>query len=123
MGSAGYAFGQRGATNDIWARVALGLHLEDTLRSVRPYAAFRLVHIHYASADTWEKHPLDSILGSSSEGLQHRSGIAWAGGVSWPVPRTHERMRAMVEAQVTWVPIGNPPAWFESTEMGVGYAF
>jgi len=122
MGTTGYAIG-RGTPDDFWARLAIGLRVEDSARAFRPYGAFRLVHQHYASVSTWEDHPGASIAGSSNEGLQHRSGTAIAGGLSWTIPRTDDRVRAMVEIEVSWVPVGDGPAWFAATEAGIGYAF
>jgi hypothetical protein len=121
-GTSGYAVG-RGTPDDLWLRLALGLRIEDAHQALRPYGAFRLVHIHFAPVSTWEAHPGDSIAGSSTEGLQHRSGSALAAGLSWSFPHTQDRVRAMAEAEVSWVPIGNPPAWFMTVEAGVGYAF
>lgn len=122
MGSTGYAVGH-GTEDDFWARLAIGLRIEDTLRDLRPYGAFRLVHLHYAAAETWAQHPLDSIAGSSSEGLQHRSGMGLAGGLSWAIPRTQGRVRVVTEAELSWVPIGTGPAWFLTTSAGIGYGF
>jgi hypothetical protein len=121
-GTSGYAVG-RGTPDDLWLRLALGLRVEDARRALRPYGALRLVHIHFAPVSTWEAHPGDSIAGSSTEGLQHRSGSALAGGLSWSFPYTQDRVRAMAEAELSWVPIGNPPAWFTTVEAGIGYAF
>ncbi|MGO8998534.1 MAG: hypothetical protein ACLQVI_34875 [Polyangiaceae bacterium] len=124
IGSTGYALGHvTGTEDDFWARLALGLRIEDSLRTLRPYGAFRLVHLHYASAQTWIDHPGDSIAGSSSEGLQHRSGMALAGGISWTVPHTKQKLRIMGEAELAWVPIGTGPAWFLTTSLGLGLAF
>ena len=122
MGSTGYALGHQ-SEDDFWGRLAIGLRLEDGYRKLRPYGALRFVHLHYAPAQTWLDHPGDSIAGSSSEGLQHRSGMAVAGGASWAVPRTHEKLRVMAEAEVAWVPVGTGPAWFLATTIGVGSAF
>jgi hypothetical protein len=122
MGTTGYAIG-RGTPDDFWARLAIGLRVEDSARAFRPYGALRLVHQHYASVSTWEDHPGASIAGSSNEGLQHRSGTALAGGLSWTLPRTGDRVRAMAEVEVSWVPVGDGPAWFATTELGIGYAF
>ncbi len=122
MGTTGYALGH-GTPDDFWARLALGLRLEDAARALRPYGALRLVHQHYAPVTTWEGHPGASIAGASNEGLQHRSGTALAGGVSWTVPHTDDRVRAMAEIEVSWVPVGDGPAWFATTELGIGYAF
>jgi hypothetical protein len=124
MGSTGYALGHTtGTEDDFWARLALGLRIEDSLRALRPYGAFRLVHLHYAPVQTWLDHPGDSIAGSSSEGLQHRSGMALGGGLSWTVPRTKQKLRLMGEAELAWVPIGTGPAWFLTTTLGAGLAF
>ncbi len=123
MGTAGYARGDGAAPDDMWLRLALGARLEDSRKALRPYGALRFVHIHYATAETWKDHPADSLLGSSSAGLQHRSGMALAGGMSWLVPHSDGRVRAMLEAEVSWVPIGNPPAWAVTSELGLGYAF
>ena len=90
---------------------------------LRPYAAVRLVHVHFAPSETWAAHPLDSLAGSSSEGLQHRSGTALATGVSLPVPGTQGHLRAMAEAELSWIPVGDAPAWFLGVETGLGYAF
>jgi hypothetical protein len=123
IGSTGYALGHvTGTEDDFWARLALGLRIEDSLRTLRPYGAFRLVHLHYAPVQTWLDHPGDSIAGSSSEGLQHRSGMGLAGGVSWTVPHTKGRLRLMGEGELSWVPIGTGPAWFLTTSLGLGLA-
>jgi hypothetical protein len=122
MGSTGYALGH-GTEDDFWARLALGLRIEDSFRDLRPYGAFRLVHLHYASAETWLQHPLDSIAGSSSEGLQHRSGMGAAAGLSWTIPHTRGKVRVMGEAELAWVPVGIGPAWFLTTSVGLGYGF
>jgi hypothetical protein len=121
-GSSGYAIG-RGTSDDFWLRLALGLRVEDAHRALRPYGVFRLVHIHFAPVSTWEAHPGDSIAGSSTEGLQHRSGAALGAGVSWAVPRTEDHLRAMAEIEVSWIPIGDPPSWFATAEAGFGYSF
>ena len=122
MGSTGYAIGH-GTGDDFWARLALGLRVEDSLRDLRPYGALRLVHLHYAPAETWVQHPFDSAAGSSSEGLQHRSGMGLAGGLSWTIPHTRGRARVMAEAELSWVPVGTGPAWFLGTSAGIGYGF
>jgi hypothetical protein len=122
MGSGGYAFG-RAEPDDAWLRLALGLRIEDALAEIRPYGAFRLVHIHFASAETWSEHPLDSLAGSSTEGLQHRSGMSLATGISLPIAGTQGKLRGMAELELSWIPIGNPPAWFMGTEFGFGYVF
>ncbi|HEY8087301.1 MAG TPA: hypothetical protein VIF09_05640 [Polyangiaceae bacterium] len=122
MGSAGFAFGHD-EPDDTWLRLALGLRIEDAWAAFRPYAAVRLVHIHFAPSETWARHPLDSLAGSSTEGLQHRSGTAVAGGVSFPLPGTTGRLRAMAEAELSWIPVGDAPAWFLGVEGGLGYAF
>jgi hypothetical protein len=122
MGTLGYAIG-RGSPDDFWARLAIGLRIEDSLRAFRPYGAFRLVHLHFAPVATWEDHPGDSIAGSSSAGLQHRSGMALASGLSWAIPGNEGRVRAMAEIEVSWVPVGNGPEWFATGEVGLGYAF
>jgi hypothetical protein len=124
MGASGYALGKTtGTEDDFWLRLALGLRIEDSLRKLRPYGAFRLVHLHYAPVQTWIDHPGDSIAGSSSEGLDHRSGMALAGGLSWTVPRTKGKLRLMGEAELAWVPIGTGPEWFLTTTLGAGLAF
>ena len=122
MGTTGYALGHE-SEDDFWARLAIGLRLEDSKRKLRPYGALRFVHLHYAPAQTWLDHPGDSIAGSSSEGLQHRSGMAAAAGVSWAIPRTHDKLRVMAEAELAWVPIGTGPEWFLATTVGFGCAF
>ncbi|HEY1695392.1 MAG TPA: hypothetical protein VGG39_24655 [Polyangiaceae bacterium] len=122
LGTAGFAFGHD-EPDDAWLRLGLGLRLEDAWASVRPYASFRLVHIHFAPSETWASHPLDSFAGSSTEGLQHRSGMATAVGISFPVPRAGSPLRAMAEAELSWLPVGDPPSWFLGVEAGLGYAF
>jgi hypothetical protein len=121
-GTSGYAIG-RGTSDDYWLRLALGMRVEDSRAALRPYGALRLVHVHFAPVSTWEEHPGASIAGSSTEGLQHRSGTAVAAGLSWGIPGTGDRVRAMAEVEVSWVPIGDAPAWFATAEVGVGYAF
>jgi hypothetical protein len=125
MGSAGYVRGDGASPDDGWLRLALGARVEDShaSRGFRPYGSIRFVHIHYATAETWKDHPADSFLGSSAAGLQHRSGMAAAGGVSWLIPHTDGKLRAMLEAEVSWVPIGTPPAWAVTSQLGLGYAF
>ena len=126
MGSAGYAprgrHLARRACGSVsrWGRVSRDSRSPSALR---PYGAVRFVHIHYATAETWKDHPADSFLGSSAAGLQHRSGMAGAAGLSWLIPHTDGKLRAMVEAELSWVPIGTPPAWALTSEVGLGYAF
>jgi hypothetical protein len=123
MGSGGYVRGDGSSPDDMWLRLGLGARIEDTHRAFRPYGSLRFVHIHYATAETWKDYPADSLLGSSSAGLQHRSGMALAFGVSWRVPHTDGKLRAMAELEGSWVPIGDPPAWAAMGEVGLGYAF
>jgi hypothetical protein len=123
MGSAGYVRGDGSSPDDMWLRLGLGARIEDTHRAFRPYGSLRFVHIHYATAETWKDYPVDSLLGSSSAGLQHRSGMALAFGVSWRIPHTDGKLRAMAELEGSWVPIGDPPAWAAMGEVGLGYAF
>jgi hypothetical protein len=120
-GTSGYVLG-RGTPDDYWLRLAIGVRVEDAQQALRPYAALRLVHVHFAPVSTWQEHPGASIAGSSTEGLQHRSGSALAGGVTWALPHGGG-WRAMAEGELSWVPIGDPPAWFVSVEAGVGYPF
>jgi hypothetical protein len=122
MATTGLSFG-REEPDDFWARLGLGLRVEDATRAIRPYGSLRLVHIHFASAQTWIDYPLDSIAGSSTEGLQHRSGMALATGLSATMPGSAGRVRAMVEVELSWIPVGDPPAWFVATELGLGYVF
>jgi hypothetical protein len=123
MGSAGYVRGDGSSPDDMWMRLALGARVEDSRRAFRPYGALRFVHIHYATAETWKDHPADSFLGSSAAGLQHRSGMAGALGLSWLIPHTDGKLRAMAEVELAWVPIGTPPAWAVTSEIGLGVVF
>ena len=79
--TAGYA-NVSGAPNDFWGRIGLGLRVEKASQAFSPFGAFRLVHLHYAPAETWWEHPGASIAGSSADGLQHSSGMAVAFGVT-----------------------------------------
>jgi hypothetical protein len=122
VGTTGYAVGREEA-DTAWLRLALGARLEAILRAFSPFAAFRLLHIHYAPATIWENHFGDALAGSSAVGLQHRSGMALATGAHWIVPGTARRVRFMLEVEGSWIPIGNGPEWFVTSEVGLGYAF
>jgi hypothetical protein len=122
LGTTGYAIGTR-EPNAFWARLGLGFRVEANGPTLSPYGAFRLVHLHFASAETWWEHPGASIAGSSSEGLQHSSGMAMAFGVTWPVAGARSHFCAMAEVEGSWIPVGNAPEWFLTTEVGLGYRF
>jgi hypothetical protein len=121
-GTLGYSIGTS-EPNDLWARLGLGVRVEKNNADFSPYGALRLVHLHYAPAEVWWEHPGASIAGSSASGIQHSSGMAAAFGVTWVVPSTDRRLRAMAELEGSWIPIGNAPEWFTTTEVGLGYAF
>jgi hypothetical protein len=120
--TAGYA-NVSAAPNDFWGRIGLGLRFEKASQGLSPFGAFRLVHLHYAPAETWWEHPGASIAGSSADGLQHSSGMAAAFGVTWRFPGAGGHVRGMAEIETSWIPIGNAPEWFATGEVGFGYSF
>lgn len=121
IGSGGVSAARDDEPNNIWIRLALGLRVERTdAWGVRPYGAFRIVHIHFAKAETWRDYPGASILGDSSKGLDHRSGLGLAGGVSYGMGGS--RFRIFGEIEPSWVPIGRGPQLFAAATLGFGVA-
>lgn len=121
VGSGGLSAARDTEPNNAWIRLALGLRLERTdAWGFRPYGAFRLVHIHFASTTTWRDHPGASILGDSSHGLEHRSGLGLAAGFSHGLGDSP--FRVFAELEPSWVPIGHGPRFFASATFGFGVA-
>lgn len=121
VGSGGLSAARAEEPNNIWIRLALGLRVERTDGwGFRPYGAFRIVHIHFAKAETWRDYPGSSILGDSSKGLDHRSGLGVAGGFSYGFGQS--RFRFFAEIEPSWVPIGRGPKLFAAATVGVGVA-
>ena len=44
----------------------------------------RVTHVHHASTDSWRETPLSNLAGDSDGGVQHRSGVELAAGVTGP---------------------------------------
>lgn len=121
VGSAGVSAARAEEPNNAWLRLALGLRIERTdVWGFRPYGALRLVHLHFAPTQTWSDHPGASILGDSSHGLDHRSGLGLAGGFSHGLGDTP--FRVFAELEPSWVPIGRGPKFFAATTFGLGVA-
>lgn len=121
IGSSGVSFARDDEPYNIWIRLALGLRVERTdAWGFRPYGALRLLHIHFARAETWRDNPAASILGDSSRGLDHRSGLGAAGGVSYGIGGS--RFRVFGEVEPSWVPIGRGPKFFAAMTLGFGVA-
>jgi hypothetical protein len=121
QGAAGISAKVDSEPSHAWLRLALGLRLERTdAWGFRPYVAARLVHIHYALSTTWRDYPGDSLLGSSSRGLEHRSGLGLGLGFSYGLGQTPFRVFADLEP--SWVPIGNGPKLFAVLASGVAVA-
>jgi len=121
IGSGGVSAARGEEPNNIWIRLALGLRVERTdAWGLRPYGALRVVHIHFAKAETWRDYPGASLLGDSSKGLDHRSGLGLAGGLSYGFGGS--RFRFFGELEPSWVPIGRGPQLFAALTLGVGAA-
>lgn len=121
LGAAGLSAARDTEPNNIWIRLALGLRVERTdTWGLRPYGGLRLVHIHYAKAETWRDHPGASLLGDSSRGLDHRSGLGLVGGVSHGMGAS--RFRIFAELEPSYVPIGRGPQLFVAATFGFGAA-
>ncbi len=121
VGSGGVSAARRDEPNNAWVRLALGLRVERTdAWGLRPYGALRLVHIHFAPTQTWHDHPGASILGDSSHGLEHRSGVGVGLGLSHGLGASPLRMFA--ELEPSWVPIGHGPQLFAALTAGFGFA-
>jgi hypothetical protein len=106
-----------------WGRLSLGARLEPVRARLRPFVAVRAMHIHMATLATWRMHPVDSAAGSSEHGLGHRSGLALAGGGSWEVPGTKERLRLVLALEGAWIAIGHGPRFMLDAQMGAGVTF
>lgn len=121
QGSAGISAKVDTEPSNAWLRLALGLRLERTdAWGFRPYVAARIVHIHFAPSTTWRDYPGDSLLGSSSRGLEHRSGLGVGLGFSYGLGRSPFRVFADLEP--SWVPIGDGPKLFAVLASGVAVA-
>ena len=112
-----------GTTTELWQRLALGARIEKRGRRTRPFASLRLTHIHMAPYEVWVTNPGQAFAGGSEIGVEHRSGLSAAVGVSTVVPRTRERARMFISGEMMWVPVGSGPQWFPIVQAGFGYRF
>lgn len=123
-GDSGYvALSEPGTTGDYWNRLGLGARLENRRARLRPFASFRLVHIHLAPWEIWRDHPAAAWAGSSDVGLQHRSGMSAALGVSLPAPLLPNHLRMMTAVELMYVPVGDGPQLFPLGSLGLGWTF
>jgi hypothetical protein len=121
LGAAGGSAARDTEPVNLWIRLALGLRVERTdTWGLRPYGGLRLVHLHFAKAETWRDYPGASLLGDSSRGLDHRSGLGLVGGVSHGMGAS--RFRIFAELEPTYVPIGRGPQLFVAATFGFGAA-
>lgn len=79
-------YGLFGAPFELVTVIRIGARLEAPLAfPVRPYLWVAFAHNHEVGVDVVAQHPLDSILGTSENGVRHRSGLELGLGASFDV--------------------------------------
>jgi hypothetical protein len=116
QGRVGYA----GVDQRMLTMVQIGGQIYGRLGRVRPFFRFGLVHQHEESWAAVNGDVFGALFGVG-DGIRHRGGFEWAGGVEVPFAKVKRtQFFASGEGLVTWFPDPRGPAAYGGMMLSLG---